>query len=242
MNNYRISDDAASGLVVGRVPEGAPELAPLAQKLAEYRYVALEQSASPQPSAALAALLDGTARATVRTMGARTARAHPSRRRALGGFLSLGLGLKIGLGVALGAAAVTGAGAADLLPGATQDMFDTVVSTVTGTQQSVSETFDDGVVGVVPSPSPEPSDSDDAQDGTELEDDTGTETEGDSDEESESGESNNGNSDEVKSNNGNSDEVKSNNGKSDEEKSTKESEDTEVEDSSSDDSDSGSED
>jgi len=140
MSEHRISDDAAEAVLRGQAPEGSPELAAVAEAVAEFRRVSFE--APPRPSAELALRLDleRAARLSIDRLNVSTAAvAHPigaptprkgRRQVALGAFAGLGLAAKIAIGAgaaaAVGVAGAGAAGAVDALPAPAQEVFNQV--------------------------------------------------------------------------------------------------------------------
>ena len=147
MRRHRISDDDATALLAGRAPVARPELAPLAQSLADFRVAAYE--ALPQPSAELASRLDLARGSEISTLAVSspdsgmvttpvpaTAVAGSHRERVKNMFewiTGLSLAAKILLGLSVAAVAgVTGAGASGA--------FTDIVVTETPTEEEVIAT------------------------------------------------------------------------------------------------------
>lgn len=104
----------------------------LTEALQQFR--ALAHARAPRPSKELSARLDMQmlerlpAASSATQLAVVNASARPGRLRAVLSWLAgLGVVAKIVLGVAVAAAAATGAGAAGVLPGAAQQVFDTVL-------------------------------------------------------------------------------------------------------------------
>ena len=104
----------------------------LTEALQQFR--ALAYARAPRPSKELSARLDMQmlerlpAASSATQLAVVNASARPGRLRAVLSWLAgLGVVAKIVLGVAVAAAAATGAGAAGVLPGAAQQVFDTVL-------------------------------------------------------------------------------------------------------------------
>jgi hypothetical protein len=147
MRNHPFSDDDTVAAVLrGEVPAERPDLAPLAGVVAEMR--AESSGTPPQPNAALAALLDHglvaqglsaeksdlpvTAASNAPGPAMQAFRLPTWRKRMIVEWIAgLGLAAKIGMGATVAAASVAGAGAGGVLPGQTQNAFDTVVATAT---------------------------------------------------------------------------------------------------------------
>ena len=141
MSKHRISEPEAAAVMSGRAPIARPELASLADSIAEFRSAAFETLA--QPSAELASRLELpgasaiSSRMPLHSSAAVAAGPAPSGARSEKGRVSmfswiagLGLATKIALGASVAAAATVGAGAAGVLPTGAQDAFNGVVSTV----------------------------------------------------------------------------------------------------------------
>jgi hypothetical protein len=139
-------DDAVEAVLRGEVPPTRPDLASLAEVVAGLR--ATTSGTPPQPSAALANLLDhglvvpdlsidkGDLPATAASNASTPARqvfGPPKwRKKMIAEWIAgLGLAAKLGLGATVAAASVTGIGAAGALPGPTQGAFQSVVNTTT---------------------------------------------------------------------------------------------------------------
>lgn len=175
MRRHRISDHDAAALLAGRAPVARPELAPLAQSLADFRVAAFETL--PQPSAELASRLDlakGSEISTsavsspdsgmVTTPVPATAAAGSHRERVKNMFewiTGLSLAAKILLGMSVAAVAgVTGAGASGAFT-------DTVVSEtpveeeVVATDEPADESSDDSTDESTDDPADESSDESD---------------------------------------------------------------------------------
>ncbi|MFN4001720.1 hypothetical protein [Microcella sp.] len=150
----RIDDTEAEQLLAGMTPAGRPELRDLADALGSVRTSALAVAA-PQPNERLVARLEGQALAPISITGvadvatpstAGTA-SHAVRRPAfIEGVRSMmewisGVSLtsKIAIGMGVVVFGVTGVGAAGALPGPAQSAFDTIVSTVTGSEPEVDD-------------------------------------------------------------------------------------------------------
>lgn len=144
MRRHRISDDDATALLAGRAPVARPELAPLAQSLADFRVAAYE--ALPQPSAELASRLDLARGSEISTLAvsspdsgmvttpvpaAAVAASHRERVKNMFEWITgLSLAAKILLGLSVAAVAgVTGAGASGA--------FTDIVVTQTPTEEGV---------------------------------------------------------------------------------------------------------
>ncbi|HEV7756354.1 MAG TPA: hypothetical protein VGO94_10900 [Mycobacteriales bacterium] len=147
MRMYPFSDDdAVEAVLRGEVPPTRQDLAPLAEVVAGLR--ATSSGTPPQPSAALADLLDhglvgqglsidkGDLPATAASNASRPARqvfGLPKWRKNMivEWIAGLGLAVKLGVGATVAAASVTGAGVAGALPGPAQGAFQSVVNTAT---------------------------------------------------------------------------------------------------------------
>ena len=106
--NERIPDAAVEAVLRGRAPEGAPELAPVAEAIAAFRAVSFEAPARPSAELALRLDVERAARLSTdrqhtttpvvaRPTGLSTPR-RGRRRVALGAFAGLGLAAKITIG------------------------------------------------------------------------------------------------------------------------------------------------
>ena len=114
----------------------AAEEAALASALSEFRAAAFEHA--PQPSAELLARLDlhtasgaATVSAPAATVSSRTRDRRKRVRQMFSWLTGLGVLAKVVLASSVASAAVLGAGAAGVLPAAAQDVFNTVVASVT---------------------------------------------------------------------------------------------------------------
>jgi len=153
MRTRRISDEDAHAILSGRAPELRPDLAPLAQSIAEFRSAAHETVAAP--SAELAARLQPTAPVQL-SSHTQTQPASGAQRRRVTVFswiAGLGLAAKIALGAGVAVAATTGAAAAGILPPGAQHVFNTVVSSVVPVGNSDEGSTSD------PTESPDPSET-----------------------------------------------------------------------------------
>ena len=135
MSEKPITDAEAQQLLSGATPEGHPELSALAASIADVRRNAAQVPA-PQPSFALAAQLEHPTPEVNRTRRSESKRATSVSR--------FGLAAKIAAAVAALAVGFVGIGAAGALPGAAQDAFDDVVSTIVS---SSIDTTEDGAAG-----------------------------------------------------------------------------------------------
>lgn len=134
MSKEPITDAEAQQLLSGATPEGHPELSALAASIADVRRDAAQVPA-PQPSFALAAQLAHPTPGASTRLRREMKRATPIAR--------FGLAAKIAAAVGVLALGFLGVGAAGALPGAAQDAFDDVVSTIV---PSEGESTDDGLV------------------------------------------------------------------------------------------------
>jgi hypothetical protein len=134
MSKHPITDTEAQQLLSGTTPAGRPELSAFAASIADVRRDAAHLAA-PQPSVALAARLERPA------LGASEARRNGVT-TAASPIARFGIAAKIAAAVGVLALGLLGVGAAGALPGAAQDAFDGVVSTLTPTE---GETTDGGV-------------------------------------------------------------------------------------------------
>lgn len=133
MSKEPITDAEAQQLLSGATPEGHPELSALAASIADVRRDAAQVPA-PQPSFALAAQLAHPTSGASTRLRRELKRATPIAR--------FGLAAKIAAAVGVLALGFLGVGAAGALPGAAQDAFDDVVSTIV---PSEGESTDDGL-------------------------------------------------------------------------------------------------
>jgi hypothetical protein len=149
MRKHRISDEEAAALLRGTAPEARPDLALLAQSIADIRAAAFETL--PLPSAELAQRLELSRASDVSLSTAPRSKVDLAKTRTSSGsqkgrvksliswILGLGLATKIALGTTLVAAAATGAGVAGALPDGAQNAFDTVVSVVVPSNEESDE-------------------------------------------------------------------------------------------------------
>lgn len=120
MRKQRISDRDASALLQGRTPDERPDLAPIAESVAQFRAAAFE--AAPRPSAELLSLISASTPAlAAATSASRNSEVSSSQGRVkknmFASIAGLGLATKLVLGVSVAAVAgVAGAGAAGVLP------------------------------------------------------------------------------------------------------------------------------
>lgn len=133
MSKEPITDAEAQQLLSGATPEGHPELSALAASIADVRRDAAQVPA-PQPSFALAAQLAHPTPGASTPLRRERKRATPIAR--------FGLAAKIAAAVGVLALGFLGVGAAGALPGAAQDAFDDVVSTIVSSE---GDTTGDGV-------------------------------------------------------------------------------------------------
>jgi len=155
----RISDTEAEQLLAGMTPAGHPELTDLAAAIGGVRARA-EFAAAPVPTAMLLARLEGKAIVPISITGEATVASRSTaaslsplavRRAALiegvrkmfEWIAGIGLASKITIGAGVVLLATTGVGAAGALPGPAQSAFDTIVSTVTGTDDDSAPYVDD---------------------------------------------------------------------------------------------------
>lgn len=150
----RIDDTEAEQLLAGMTPAGRPELRDLADAIGSVRMTAQAVTA-PQPNERLVARLEGqtlapisiTDEAGVAASSTAGQASHAVRRPAfIEGVRSMfqwisGISLtsKIAVGMGVVVFGVTGVGAAGALPGPAQSAFDTIVSTVSGTESEVDD-------------------------------------------------------------------------------------------------------
>jgi len=158
----RISDIEAEQLLAGMIPAGHPELTDLAAAIGGVRARA-EFAAAPVPTAVLLARLEGKTIVPISITGEATAASRSTaaslsplavRRAALiegvrkmfEWIAGIGLASKIAIGAGVVLLATAGVGAAGALPGPAQSAFDTIVSTVTGTDDSAPYVDDESDV------------------------------------------------------------------------------------------------
>lgn len=147
MRLRRISERDAEAVLSGHAPVSRPDLAPLADSIAEYRAAAYGSPA--RPSAELASRLGalGDSRIASRTESQPGNGESRKRVNMFSSIAGLGLAAKIALGAGVAVAATAGAGAAGVLPAGAQDAFDTVVSSVvpgSHVHESTESGTDDG--------------------------------------------------------------------------------------------------
>jgi hypothetical protein len=165
MRKHPFSDDDIEALLRGDTPQRRPELASVADAVAEMRIAS--SGTPPQPNAALAALLDHglvaqglsaekgdlpvTAASNASGPARQVFRLPKWRNRMIIEWIAgMGLAAKLGLGATMAAASVATAGVGGVLPGPTQGAFETVVNTTTP--------FTVGETGTPDTPAPTPSD------------------------------------------------------------------------------------
>jgi len=152
--NKKIDNDEAERLLAGTLPEGRPELRDLADAITAVRMTAAS-APLPVPTALLVDRLSGQPIASISTMGeAEVASPVPAggasgtvRRPALiegvRGVMEwisgLGLTSKIAIGLGVVVFGTAGVGAAGALPGPAQSAFDTIVSTISGTESGLDD-------------------------------------------------------------------------------------------------------
>ncbi len=150
----RIDDTEAEQLLAGMTPAGRPELRDLAGALGSAR-AAAQSVTAPQPSALVMARLEGQSLPPVSNSGEVDVTSSSADGRATlvvrrpafsGGVRSMmewisGVSLtsKIAIGMGVVVFGVAGVGAAGALPGPAQSAFDTIVSTVTGSEPEVDD-------------------------------------------------------------------------------------------------------
>ena len=127
MRNHRTTDIDAAALAKGVASNLAPEFADVATALSAFRGAAFETL--PQPSAELRERLEHGTDVSASTTEETKRSGAGGVRRMVAWVAGLGIVAKILLGTTVAVAAVGGAGAAGLLPGGAQEVFDTVVST-----------------------------------------------------------------------------------------------------------------
>jgi hypothetical protein len=151
----RVSDREADALLSGQTPVGRPELGDLASMMSELRDASRSVPA-PLSSAAFQARLDDhlvaslsmnddaisasspIAGATPTSVGQPSALTQGVRKM-IAWLAGLGLASKIALGTGVMVVAASGVGAAGALPGPVQSAFDTIVSTVTGSDDELDD-------------------------------------------------------------------------------------------------------
>lgn len=132
MRKRRISERDVDAVLSGHAPASRPDLARLAEAVAEFRVAAFESSVGPSTALAERLGLQGGSKIPSRIESQPGGRESRERRRVsmFSWIAGLGLAAKIALGAGVAVAATAGAGAAGVLPSGAQDAFNTVVSTV----------------------------------------------------------------------------------------------------------------
>lgn len=140
MRKHRISERDAHAILSGQTPASRPDLALLADSIAEFRVAALESPVRPSPDLlSRLGLLGETKIASHTELQPETGE---SRKRVtmFSWIAGMGLVAKIALGAGVAVAATAGAGAVGALPDGVQVAFDQVVSTVVPTEESDEST------------------------------------------------------------------------------------------------------
>jgi len=130
MRKRRISERDTHAILSGQTPATRPDLAPLADSIAEFRMAALESPVRPSPDLVSRLGLLGESQDSSRTESQPGTGESRKRVTMFSWIAGMGLLAKIALGTGVAVAATAGAGAAGVLPNGAQDAFDQVISTV----------------------------------------------------------------------------------------------------------------